>query len=346
MNDQIYLEEYNRNWSDYAMTEINLIRNNCRFSWVIDIQHFGSTAIIGLKSKPIIDIMIGVENIIESSKLIPILKSIGYIFWDKNPKQDRLFFVKGMPPFGKKRSHHVHVFEIDSYEWIARKAFRDYLNISPLDKMVYQSLKIKLASKFLNDREAYTDGKTEFIKNIVRKALSTNIADIAIESMSSDHIDVLVKSFSKIGWDKPESLFESYLQQQSNKTLYIWVARYKGNMAGYVILNLQSKYIHFKNYDIPEIMDLNVLPSFRNRAIASELLKIAETEAGKKSDIVGIGVGLYGGIDGGYGYAQRLYVKRGYIPDGRGITYNYQSVQVGDNVKLDDDLVLWFTKKI
>ncbi len=62
--------------------------------------------------------------------------------------------------------------------------------------------------------------------------------------------------------------------------------------------------------------------------------------------MVGIGVGLYAGEDGGYGAAQRLYVKRGYIPDGKGVTYNYHPTTPGNNYSLDDDLILWFTKKL
>ena len=57
---------------------------------------------------------------------------------------------------------------------------------------------------------------------------------------------------------------------------------------------------------------------------------------------MGIGVGL----SRDYGAAQRLYIKRGYVPDGRGVTYNYLPVMAGSKVLVDDDLVLWFTKKL
>lgn len=76
------------------------------------------------------------------------------------------------------------------------------------------------------------------------------------------------------------------------------------------------------------------------------LLDIAEKEAATRSDVVGIGVGLYAGVEGGYGAAQRLYVKRGYIPDGKGVTYQYKPTIPGNSYPLDDDLVLWFTKKL
>ncbi len=76
------------------------------------------------------------------------------------------------------------------------------------------------------------------------------------------------------------------------------------------------------------------------------LLDIAESKAATRQDTVGIGVGLYAGEDGGYGSAQRLYVKRGYIPDGKGVTYNYHPTTPGKSYFLDDDLVLWFTKTL
>jgi hypothetical protein len=61
---------------------------------------------------------------------------------------------------------------------------------------------------------------------------------------------------------------------------------------------------------------------------------------------IATGVGLYAGADCGYGPAQRLYIKRGYIPDGKGVTYNYEPTIPGNSHPLDDDLVLWFTKKL
>ena len=116
--------------------------------------------------------------------------------------------------------------------------------------------------------------------------------------------------------------------------------------AGYVTLKWQSQYPSFKEQRILEIMDLNVLPGFRKMGVGSLLLDTAEKEAATRNKVVGIGVGLYAGEDGGYGAAQRLYVKRGYNPDGKGVTYNYQPTIPGNSYPLDDDLVLWFTKKL
>jgi GNAT superfamily N-acetyltransferase len=102
-----------------------------------------------------------------------------------------------------------------------------------------------------------------------------------------------------------------------------------------------SDYPPFHEDNIPEISDLNVLPQLRQQGIGSKLLDVAETEANKKSSTVGIGVGLLAD----YGSAQKLYIKRGYIPDDLGITSHYQLLSWGDTVRVDDDLVLWFRKE-
>lgn len=167
-----------------------------------------------------------------------------------------------------------------------------------------------------------------------------------IRLLSLKDIPQIVKAFSAIGWDKPASLFEGYFEEFQLGERLSWIAFVDNHFAGYVTLKWDSSYAPFRAQSIPEIMDLNVLPNFRNKGIGSKLLTIAEKEAQTQSHIVGLGVGLYAGPDGGYGSAQRLYVERGYIPDGRGITYNYEPCTPGETYALDDDLILWFTKKL
>ncbi len=155
-------------------------------------------------------------------------------------------------------------------------------------------------------------------------------------------IPKIVTKFMENNWPKPFSTFANYLKEQKLGARVAWVAFYQNEFAGYVTLKWQSLYESFANNSIPEIMDLNVLPQFRNREIGSALLETAEKAAVKKSDVVGLGVCLYAD----YGAAQRLYIKRGYVPNGFGVTYKYQHVEPGTKVELDDDLVLWFTKKL
>ena len=171
-------------------------------------------------------------------------------------------------------------------------------------------------------------------------------SDVLIGPLIREDIVAISEAFNQIGWNKPASLFARYLKEKEAGERLVWVAHVHEQFAGYITLKWRSSYPLFKAQNIPEIMDLNVLPSFRKMGIGSLLLDAAEKEAATKSQIIGIGVGLYAGADGGYGPAQKLYVKRGYIPDGKGVTYNYEPTIPGNNYALDDDLVLWFTKKL
>ena len=150
----------------------------------------------------------------------------------------------------------------------------------------------------------------------------------------------IASAFAATGWSKPRELYERYLAEQEVSQRHVWVAHVNDQVAGYVTLNWRPTYPPFRAERIPEIQDLNVLPTFRRRGIGSALLDTAESEAGKRTTILGIAVGL--GAE--YGPAQRLYVKRGYVPDGRGVAYNYRTVPYGEQVVVDDDLVLCFTR--
>lgn len=177
-----------------------------------------------------------------------------------------------------------------------------------------------------------------------------SISNLSIRLLSEEDISAIVDEFQKVGWPKPAEIFFSYLLEQNMGSRLAWVAYVEDQLSGYVTLKWESKYEPFFIDNIPEVMDLNVLPQFRELGIASRLLSIAETEAATKSDNVGIGFGIYGGDEGvhdqGYGAAQRLYIKRGYIPDGKGGTYNYKRVKPGGSYPVDDDLVLWCIKKL
>jgi GrpB-like predicted nucleotidyltransferase (UPF0157 family) len=106
-----------------------------------DVEHFGSTAIPGLSAKPIIDILIAVRSsAVAQATVVEALRNLDYVYWADNPKKDRMFFVKGMPPFGSKRSHHLHITELDGEMW-QRLAFRDYLRAHLEEAEAYERLK-------------------------------------------------------------------------------------------------------------------------------------------------------------------------------------------------------------
>lgn len=113
--------------------------------------------------------------------------------------------------------------------------------------------------------------------------------------------------------------------------------------AGYCILNWQPKYAYFRHLGIAEIQTLVVDSTLRRRGIASALIACCEDKAraaGHKQ--IGIGVGLHSG----FGAAQSLYVKRGYVPDGQGVTYDREIVAGGEFRPVDDQLCLMMIKAL
>jgi GNAT superfamily N-acetyltransferase len=92
---------------------------------------------------------------------------------------------------------------------------------------------------------------------------------------------------------------------------------------------------------IPEVVDFNVLKKYQRLGIGTLIMNEAEARIKKVSKVAGIGVGLMKD----YGAAQILYIKRGYIPDGAGIIKNSKSLSYGDKITIDDDVVMFLTKK-
>ncbi len=165
---------------------------------------------------------------------------------------------------------------------------------------------------------------------------------LAIREMQQADIQPIADAFALLGWDKPASQYERYLSEQVSGLRTVLVALVGDMFAGYLTINWQPQTMPFRELGIPEIQDFNVLPHDRRQGIGTRLLDEAEARAAERSDTVGIGVGLFSD----YGAAQRLYIRRGYIPDGRGLYVHDRVVQYGESVIVDDDLVLNFTKQL
>src|SRR5262245_16468946 len=104
--DEIEIVNYDPRWPALFDEEARRLRAILDRSLIMGLEHFGSTAIPGLSAKPIIDILIAVRSLADTqATLVEALRSLEYVYWADNPKKDRMFFVKGMPPFGPRRSH-------------------------------------------------------------------------------------------------------------------------------------------------------------------------------------------------------------------------------------------------
>jgi GrpB-like predicted nucleotidyltransferase (UPF0157 family) len=170
MDERVIIEEYDPNWKNkYILMRGKILEKIGEF--VIDIQHIGSTSIPGLASKPIIDILIGVRSLDDADKCVPNVCELDFEYVKEHEKiiPDRRYFRKPRNGFGK-REYHLHMCVFDGEFWKKQILFRDYLITHPEALKEYEKLKKDLASKFRNNRHAYTDGKDEFIQEILNKA--------------------------------------------------------------------------------------------------------------------------------------------------------------------------------
>ena len=165
---------------------------------------------------------------------------------------------------------------------------------------------------------------------------------IFIRQLARDDCSVIAAAFKIQNWNKPVELFDRYLSECSTGKRSILLAEVSKEFAGYVTVDWQPDYPFFKQRSIPEIADFNVLIKFQKRGVGTRLMEAAEEIISERSDMAGIRVGL----TADYGNAQRLHIKRGYIPDGLGLSQRSKFLKYGDSLVVDDDLTIAFTKSL
>lgn len=134
----------------------------------VDIQHVGSTSIPNIAAKPILDFAVGIYDFKELEQLVPKLEKEGIIYRPSDDREGHRLFVMGN--FDRDtRTHHIHVVEYQGKEWQQQIFFRDYLKEHLQAAKEYETLKVKLQKQYPLDRNAYTEGKADFIQQILHK---------------------------------------------------------------------------------------------------------------------------------------------------------------------------------
>ena len=162
----------------------------------------------------------------------------------------------------------------------------------------------------------------------------------SIRKMQESDIQDLSRRFISQGWPGREEILDRYFLEQECGEREVLVAEVEGALAGYITILPCAKQGPFAEIH-PELSDFNVFEPFQNQGIGNLLLEEAEKRVKLISDKVTLGVGLHSG----YGPAQRLYMKRGYIPDGTGVWYQNQPLEMNATIQNNDDLVLYLSKK-
>ena len=132
------------------------------------VEHIGSTAVAGLRAKPVIDMLAPVSSLVSAQAAIPVLAAAGWLFWPDDPcRHYRLWFLRSAP---EARTHHLHLIENGHAHAAALVAFRDVLRTDGRLRREYGDLKDRLARQHPGNRNAYTNAKGSFVAQALRRA--------------------------------------------------------------------------------------------------------------------------------------------------------------------------------
>jgi GrpB-like predicted nucleotidyltransferase (UPF0157 family) len=177
--EQIELAPYDPSWPARFEAEAAHLRACLPADILGRIEHVGSTAVPGLKAKPVIDMLVEVADLEATRRrIVPLLESQGYeYFWRPTIGDEPPFYAWFIKRDAQgARTHHIHMVEPDFAHW-ERLLFRDWLIAHPSDAARYAALKEHLAAKHAGGRVAYTKGKTAFIREITERAKEAAGAD-------------------------------------------------------------------------------------------------------------------------------------------------------------------------
>jgi GrpB-like predicted nucleotidyltransferase (UPF0157 family) len=163
----VKLESYYPEWQKLFEAE-KLALQKVLGDKFVAAEHVGSTAIPGLKAKPILDVMLAIPYLNDWEWLKEPLIELGYEFRrDFRSEQGHILFVKGSE---ENRTHYLKITELNSDFWTEHILFRDYLVNNPQYREEYQKLKENLFDAHEGNREPYTKGKEEFVWKILKLA--------------------------------------------------------------------------------------------------------------------------------------------------------------------------------
>ena len=163
-NPGIEVREYDSDWSRQFQVYASTL-NRALGKLAMSIEHVGSTSIVGLAAKPIIDIDIVISSRLLLKQVIEKLASIGYSHQGNLNILGREAFTHS-----EDNQHHLYVCSIDTPNLHNHLIFRDYLRTHSNVVREYSKLKLQLAIQYRDDREGYTRSKTKFIQSILAKA--------------------------------------------------------------------------------------------------------------------------------------------------------------------------------
>ncbi len=164
----VMLKDHCTSWAPEAEKVIDCLRDIFG-NYAIDIQHIGSTSIIGIKAKPIIDIAVGVATFEKLDVFLPALEQHGVYKSSGQPFDNIVLFSRDNPETGS-RVNNIQMVIHGSDEWNSHILFRDYMNSHPDKAHEYEKIKSEAAERFPKDVLAYSAYKNIFIQKCISEA--------------------------------------------------------------------------------------------------------------------------------------------------------------------------------
>ena len=166
--NEVRLVLYDNEWKNEFLRMKREIINHTNLN-AASIQHIGSTSIVGIMSKPILDMVVGVDDIDHVDKIIISgLKKAGFLrLAVERPLE--IVFAKFVDDTYQVKTHYIHLVDYDKELWNNLIFFRDYLNSNEAERNEYQNLKVDYVLKNTSGISEYNDHKEEFVKRIYAK---------------------------------------------------------------------------------------------------------------------------------------------------------------------------------
>ena len=164
----IILKPHNSSSAQWYQDEKISICNIFSADKISRINHIGSTSVKGLIAKPTVDILLEFPSSYNLDEVYTQLHTHGWTLMARDNSDKTLDLNKGYTPQGfAEKVYHLHVKPIG--DW-GELYFRDYLQSHAAIAREYENLKLELSERFKNNRDGYTQAKTNFIKRYTEKA--------------------------------------------------------------------------------------------------------------------------------------------------------------------------------
>jgi GrpB-like predicted nucleotidyltransferase (UPF0157 family) len=164
LSSRIMIADYDPHWPELFAREADRIRSVLG-SRALRIEHGGSTSVPGLPAKPVIDLLLGVDNSANEDTYAPELEASGYLLKIREPDwyEHRMFK-------GPDTDINLHVFSSGCPEIDRMLIFRDWLRSNAADRDLYARTKFALVQQEWKHVQNYADAKTVIIEEIIARA--------------------------------------------------------------------------------------------------------------------------------------------------------------------------------